>query len=400
MMSDIFIYLLLLSIPLGQLARISLPWSNVNLYLGDVFLMAGIISGFLSQRKAMVAKLSLPVVERGLIFSLVAFLSLVASIRLFSLAEVLVGSLYLARFLAYFCLFPLLIGTERHKKDLFYRVLVFSGFLVALGGWIQLVIFPDLGPLVPYGWDPHYYRLVSTLLDPNFTGAVLVFALLLWTREYLNGSIRSLVFWGGALFLYASIVYTFSRSAYLMFLASFIALGYLKSWRIGLIALLAFVLSLRVNPRVEERLVGAVSIDASAGHRVTSWKRSLFIFKRHPILGVGFNNFRAAQLRLGFIDPQDPSLGGHGGAGVDSGFLFVLATTGAMGGISFTYFLFGVFKELISSAKSSLGSLVALAALFGLLFHTQFVNSLFYPSIMVFLFSSLGLAIEPVNLNE
>ena len=35
-------------------------------------------------------------------------------------------------------------------------------------------IFPDVRSLAVDQWDPHYYRLVGSLLDPGFTGIILV----------------------------------------------------------------------------------------------------------------------------------------------------------------------------------------------------------------------------------
>lgn len=39
---------------------------------------------------------------------------------------------------------------------------------------IMYVLFPDSRGLSFFGWDEHYYRMIGTLFDPNFTGMVLV----------------------------------------------------------------------------------------------------------------------------------------------------------------------------------------------------------------------------------
>jgi O-antigen ligase len=391
-MTRLMLFLLVLSLPLGQIARVPLPYQNVHLYLGDILLVLALVS-FLPKHGGEVVGLAR---RRGLgegwLFVLAAILSTLASLRLFSPREVFIGSLYLLRFAAYFLLVPMVMVVFARERLRFLGLLIFSGVLLAGAGWVQLVTLPNLAPLARYGWDPHQSRLVSTQLDPNFTGALLVWTMIMAASAYLARPKNLLITAGLLLFLYFSLVYTFSRSAYLMFLMGFLAIGYLKSWKVALLAVLAFFLSFQFNPRVEQRVGGAISVDASAEHRLTSWERAEEIIKKYPVLGVGFNNFRAAQLKLGFIDPQDRRQGGHGGAGTDSSFLFVLATTGVVGGAAFAVFLFRLFRELTASVQDDAPALASVAGLFGLLFHAQFVNSLFYPPMMVLLFSTVALA--------
>src|SRR5690606_11520258 len=105
---------------------------------------------------------------------------------------VLSGSLYLIRLIGYFALLPIAISilstpkTTNKSKNLsqqsanpqeihknFQNLLIFLGissFLIAITGFIQLQILPNLEGLESLGYDPHINRLVGSWLDPNFIG--------------------------------------------------------------------------------------------------------------------------------------------------------------------------------------------------------------------------------------
>lgn len=399
MITRLLIIATVLALSLGQIAKISLP-GQINLYLWDVILALAIIFWLPNNRHLVLKLMTRPVLKEGTLFILVALMATVFSLRLFPASQVLTGSLYLVRWTAFFFLIPMTITSFHTQRLTLLLALVLAGFLLALGGWIQLQILPDLAPLVRHGWDPHQSRLVSTLLDPNFTGALVVLTMILITAYQLNRQFNQILVALGMTFLYLSLVYTFSRGAYLMFLTSFLAIAYLRSWKVGLLALVAFFLSLQINPRVEHRVSGAITVDASAAHRLTSWERAQALIREYPILGVGFNNLRYAQLKHGFIGEDDPWLGGHAGAGTDSSLLFVFATTGLVGGLVFLLFVYRLLRELLPLVKTDWAALASLTSLFGLLFHSLVVNSMFYPPIMIFVFTTLGLALGDKLLDD
>jgi hypothetical protein len=119
--------------------------------------------------------------------------------------------------------------------------------------------------------------------------------------------------------------------------------------------------------------------------RFINWSQSLRIFADHPIIGVGFNVYRYAQKRYGFLE-QNNWLYSHAGAGADSSLLLVAATTGLIGFSVFLWYLLSIFK--IRSQLITV-SLVALSP------HSFFLNSLFYPPILIWL--ALLIALESVS---
>lgn len=397
MITELLIVLSITSLSLGQMVRIPLNNQQLNVYLWDVFLFLAIISWFRSYRQTAITFITTPFVREGVIFATVALLTSLISLHLFSVKEVTVGLLYLIRWTAYLWLTPMVMSVFAQRRQVLMKVLILTGMLIAIGGWIQLLIFPDISPLVRLGWDPHQSRLVSTLLDPNYSGAMIVITMVLISAYLLDQRVNWIIPGISLVFLYFSLIYTFSRSAYLMFLTSFLAIAYVRSWKVGLVAVLAFFISLQANPRVEQRVSGAITVDASAGHRLTSWDKARIIIQDNPLTGVGFNNYRYAQIKAGLIGQTDPSRGGHAGAGTDSSFLFIIATTGLLGSLAFANFLFRAFKIAIGFIKTDWSALASFAILFGLLFHSQFVNSLFYPPIMIYLFAVFGLLLGRLN---
>jgi hypothetical protein len=73
-------------------------------------------------------------------------------------------------------------------------------------------------------------------------------------------------------------------------------------------------------------------------------------------------------------------------AGMDSSLLFVAATTGIIGAAAYIYLLF----SMIRNGKKSRFYIASFAAL---LVHSLFVNSLFYPWVMIWMWILTGAVI-------
>jgi hypothetical protein len=110
----------------------------------------------------------------------------------------------------------------------------------------------------------------------------------------------------------------------------------------------------------------------------------LVVFGDKPVLGVGFDNLRYEFERRDLFKVFSEN-GGHSGAGVDSSLIFILATTGVLGLASFLFFWGMVIKNSKGEFK-----LFLVCLLLGLLVDSQFINSLFYPPIMLVIFLLAG----------
>jgi O-antigen ligase len=263
-------------------------------------------------------------------------------------------------------------------------VILAAALLMAMGGFVQLYIMPDLAELAKYGWDPHIDRLVTAMLDPNYAGCYfsvgigLAVSLFLHLKQHYAYRATLLFI---IIILLVALLLTFSRSGYIMLavVLGFIAL--LKSRILLVLGLVLAVVTVLTVPRVQTRLVGALQVDASAQPRIISWQNSWQIAQDNLLVGVGFNTYRYAQDRYGIVT-VDKS--GNAGAGADSSWLFILATTGVVGLAFFVANYLGLlwvgwrtYRQSTEAIPRAL-TLGFMAVLMGLAIASQFNNALFY----------------------
>lgn len=351
------------------------------------------------------------------------------------------GWLYLLRFIIYSSTFYLsfhLIKSRILNLNEFLTLVKITTVALGVLGLIQLIIYPDLEILSSLGYDPHKNRVFSTFLDPNLLGAFLNFGLVTLIYELLNKKFTTVknflkenkldLLW--TIISSAAVLLTFSRSAYLMLVVSLLVILAVKNKKLLIFFSAAVVVLYLVFPAFNARIQGAINIDRSASERFSSWDKGLLIFQQNPILGVGFNNIRNYSQNLDLIKLFSAD-GGNSAAGVDSSLIFILATTGLIGFISFVLFLVRNLSDLISSLtynarafysvkfkpvkfmtkvleipglgkwyKEGSGnnseikpnglSLPLFALTLGLIANSFFVNSLFFPPIMIIWFAYLG----------
>lgn len=345
-----------------------------------------------------------------ILFIVMASLSLVQSLAFLAPAEVMGSSLYLIRFLQYGLLFFITLQTVRTPKQIqaIIKIMAVSALLLALAGFVQLSVYPDLAALEEQGYDPHINRLVSTWLDPNFVGGFLAYmvSILLGMMLHAPKLKSKMLLLTVMAVLGAALFFTFSRSAYLALAAGIIIISLLKSRKILIISLALFIIGLGVSPRAQERVAelaqsvtsltssSAETPDPTAKLRLQSWRQTLQLIQKRPLLGSGYNTLRAVNYQEGYIKDKEI----HSGSGSDSSLLTILATTGILGFIPFlllyilplkTAFRAWRDKKIPASFRGfSLGLMGGIAAL---LVHSVFVNSLLFPSIMIFFWISLGL---------
>ena len=93
-----------------------------------------------------------------------------------------------------------------------------------LWGWWQYLFLPDTRFLAVLGFDDHYYRLIGTTFDPNFSGVILGMMFLIW--QFISNSLKKRLDWLkwlGSILLLVSISLTFSRASYISLFIAFIA---------------------------------------------------------------------------------------------------------------------------------------------------------------------------------
>lgn len=252
---------------------------------------------------------------------------------------------YYLRVLAYpFLAFSYFVhNSDDLKKLSTLSATIFVGLAVT-----QYLLLPDLRVFKNLGFDDHYYRLAGTLVDPNFTGAILAtFAIILLVAKKYYAT----------LVLVFSLALTFSRASYLAFVATMIPLVANKKFLklLWLVPLLALAVYFSPKPFGEGvNLFRTYSIFS----RVQSINNGVQLFLERPITGQG----------LGMLTNTNGDK-----VSIDNSYVYLLASSGLLGLVSYMSVLFAVIK---STKKGTY------LLLLPILFHSLFNNSFFYIWIM------------------
>lgn len=297
------------------------------------------------------------------------------------------GLVYLVRFGVYSLW--LWVGYSLIKSGVakitdFEKLLLISGVLLIFGGVGQMIWLPNLKSLEGFGYDPHINRMTGLFLDPNFFGALLVIVWGVCTTRWLFWKQKFDLVWMVVVSL--GIVMSLSRSAYLMWLVVIVGLSLWQSKKLIVIMLAVGMVLVLTVPRVGERMMGGLRVDASASERLESWSKGVDIWKGSPVFGIGFDNIRIISEREGMLKTYSRD-GGNSGAGVDSSLLLVLVTSGVVG----LLFYIGFWAVVVKNIWSKRSGKLFLVVLSGLFVESWFVNSLFLPIIMTWIFLWVGM---------
>ena len=360
---------------LGNLYKISFFSPDIHATLLDLVIFTSTLTVILVNPRGYLGNFKTygVLVRPFMLFLAVASVSLVISLPRFGIQAFFVGSLYWLRF-AFYGGYFLVLKTLLSVKDL--RTLFWGlGGIIMATCLTQYIFFPDVRHLQIAEWDPHYFRVVGTLLDPGFTSIILVFLLIYgYFHPVKNSILNKLIIFIG----YLCFALTYSRTGFIaLFAASAFYSRTIKSWRFMLITSIVLISTLLILPRAPGGEGVKLERTSSIKARLINWQNSASIFVKNPVLGVGFNTYRYAQKQAGFLDPSK-WLKSHAGAGADSSLLFIAATTGIIGLIFFIRYLNSIWK--ISS-----GNLCLRASLVALFFHSFFLNSLFYPFVLIWI---------------
>ncbi len=302
-------------------------------------------------------------------------ISLFVNIGNYPLSQLTVAAMYAFRWVAYAGMFFFLgdLSPSTSLRVSLAHSLKAIVLIVAVVGIFQYLLMPNASWLATANWDEHYFRLISTFLDPGFAGIILVLGLIFFIFHF-----KFLIDFS---FIYFSIVYTallltYSRASYLAYLTGFAAIAYYKkSLKIIVLAALLLVLTIPLLPKTfgeGTKLARESSIRA----RINNWKQAVTVWQRAPLFGVGFDAYRYS---------TGASLESHAGAGADSSLLLVLATTGVVGLIAYL----GVLRGMWVMGRKNL---VFKASFLAVFIHSWFNNTLFYPWVMEWLWLLLILS--------
>lgn len=333
--------------PFGLLLSINLPIFPKPIYLLDIF-VGLLFLVVLADKKQRISIKKDSLFKPLLIFDLCLLASLLVNLSRLQTINVVISSLYLLRVFVY----PVLYFYAKSFSNNFLTGLSkVSILLFLIFGLTQYLFLPDLRFLKYLGHDDHFYRLVGTFLDPNFTGALLsaISLIFIYFNQYLLLLI-SLV----------SLALTFSRASYLSFLVGIVlyAIIFKKYKAILVVCLLSLGIFLSPKPFGEGvNLLRTFSIFS----RLENINYGLTLFTQKPLLGWGYNTLNMP---------------------ISNSFVSVLATSGIVGFIAFLNLIKTIF---IKSKKLNVVILTTL------LVHSLFNNTLFFIWVMAFFWVTLQL---------
>lgn len=345
----------LISAAFGYVGQV-LSESGIRVYFFDLFLLSCLIyairsgklfSGWRDER-----------IQPWFLFCLALTASYVFNLAGKSGIDMVVGGSYLVRVFGLVVVYMVFLDVEKLRLERY--------FLLALGVFVmfglgQYLFIPDTRDIALLGFDDHYYRLIGTLLDPNFAGLVLVFGVL-----YFVNRGKGLL----ALVLLFCLALTFSRSS---FLALGVSYGFyvLKSrdWKL-LSFILAFILFVWVAPKPFGEGVN-LTRTYSIVSRVENSKEVVSGGMTNWLYGEGYN-FVAAKKG----ETSEKGFENRGG-GIDNSILLVLTSSGVIGILSLIYLLWRVSVQYKDN-------LLVLSSGVALVVHSLTNNSLFFVPVMVF----------------
>lgn len=382
------VYLLLgLGLISGQLIKLPLTEKNGLIVLDLSVFFSIIILLLLSKFKFIKPPKALIFAA---IFLLIGIISIFISPLSLDLNEQLISLSYALRFISYLFLGYLIFNLEDTQKNIkITKLFLYSGLIIAVIGLVQFLFLPNLMFLSNEGWDPHYFRTVSSLLDPNFAGSLFALTLLLIFTHLKN---KKLVF--SFIIVFIALLTTFSRGAYLMFLIIFLTYSTITKSLKNILLTLILALTLYLGFLSYTKFVAIprnIDRTQSAQFRVSSWNMGWQVFQKSPIIGVGFNSYRFALSKFNIA--PDQFIQSRGGSSNDSSLLHALATTGILGFIFYILFLTNLFLKSLNNKKDNI---IIFCTLLGLVIQSFFANSLFYPHFLLWI-SLASVLVNPVK---
>ncbi len=289
---------------------------------------------------------------------------------------VVTGTLYLGRLCiltGYGWAISTLLHTHRLSFRYFSHTIFAAFFAVSVFGFIQYFLFPDTRSLVLLGWDDHYFRLISTLFDPGFTGIILAVAALLHLRGTLLQK-TSFAEYGFIVLHGIGLLLTYSRASYLAFAAGIVLLSVLnKNWKV-LLVLPVFVSLLFFLPRPGGegvKLERTASVIARLESNSTALEADSSV---SWLIGDGWYAKKVTQPTQQKDGLEVPN---HSSAPENS-LVFVYSSLGVIGVVLIVGFIAVLVLRVGISSEFSL-------AMGMVLVHSLFSNTLFHPFVLILL---------------
>jgi hypothetical protein len=365
--------LIIVLFSLGQLQRIQLT-EVISIYAHEIVISIWLVLVVIKNTQETI-KLAKKLTQNKLLLIIFIWIMLGLFINFLISGFSLIPILYLSRVISY-ALFGISLSIVKPfsiKQQQHYWFV--GGLLVVFWGFLQYFLLPDTRFLRYLGWDDHYLRLISTQLDPNFTGILLGVSFFLlqgiklrpdWTRKVLS------------LIIAIAILLTYSRASYLSFILSSVLLFilYIRKFhktRLYLLVIIGFfILSLPFLPRAAGegvKLERTFSINSRIDSNVQAFEK---IDHYQWIIGQGLFTPLGRDQKLPWMNTAHFP---------DNLLVFIISSTGIIGLGLFTMIL---YKSLVFLYTNDIFILSAFVAI---LIHSQFNHTLFQPFVWLWISS-------------
>lgn len=289
--------------------------------------------------------------------------------------------LYIGRWFVYAGTYIFILQTKKSQAAHWLIVLFVSGVCLAGGGLVQRLWYPDLRNITYAGWDPHYLRVFSSLLDPNFSGSIFALTIV------LGLSLRTLLFakhiWIdiGMMLSCGALALTYSRSSLLGLVSGIIVWCVVrKMYRSVVIGMMILFVVLLILPRGWEGQ-NLLRITSSVA-RIGSFHLGVQKFLSAPVFGQGFLPKQEIVPEYGTPIQRTGS--------VDSSFLYVLAASGLIGFFAYIYLWWNILQFAREPKHNNVFGPLVSASVAVVLMHSVFTNSALYPWVMMWMWIVVG----------
>lgn len=189
---------------------------------------------------------------------------------------------------------------NKRQAQILINWLVALGTIVALHGVYQYII----GVQIPSSWvdstESIRTRVFSIVGSPNVLGSFLVMMIPITVSQVLTaqGRLQKYFYVICLVPMVLSLMFTYSRGAWLAMIGAFFIYGLIYNWRILLPLSAVGLAALKLIPGISSRLDYMFSLaymlsSARAG-RIARWNMAIAKLTNHPFTGEGFGRFGGA----------------------------------------------------------------------------------------------------------
>lgn len=282
--------------------------------------------------------------------------------------------LYAVRLTIYLLFLVTVFKKFKNYSLLLRTAIIVIGSIMVMAGFIQYFYIPDTRFLFTQGWDEHYYRLIGTLLDPNYTGLVLIITgwAVFSYRKYIAKRLENTTI----LIFLIGIAFTYSRATYLALVVSIMGYIFFNWWksrkfsRTAVLSILAMIVivgtAIILAPKPGGEGVDLLRTTSITARYTTSAEFLTTLQPWQWITGAGFYT-RPVEIHDLTSHAKVP----------DNLLVFVLYSTGIVGVILTSWSGIKLSKYIATKNE------VLLPVTAALLTHAQFNNSLLEPFVFL-----------------